>query len=276
MPKAKKTKRKKKSNYEPLLLLIGVAAILGFGSFVLTRWWNGRSIIDEAPPRIFFNSFGIHIPPNYEIHGIDVSKYQGVIHWELVKNMKDGGIKLGFVFIKATEGKDQTDRRFERNWENAKKAGITRGAYHFFNPYRSGTEQADHFISRVKLENGDLPPVLDVETQGTIPTDQLRQRVKAFLEKLEQHYQIKPIIYTSVKFYEDRLGRDFDDYPLWVAHYLQFDEPRINRNWLIWQHAEKGQVNGIKGNVDFNVFNGDSLTFKSLLIGRPERAVPES
>ena len=77
MAKAKKSKRKKRSNYEPLLLFIGIIAILGFGSFVFMKWWKDRSIFDEAPPRIFFNSFGIHIPPNYEIHGIDVSKYQG-------------------------------------------------------------------------------------------------------------------------------------------------------------------------------------------------------
>lgn len=266
MAKSKKTKRKKISNYEPLLLFIGIVAILGFGSFVFLNWWRGRSILDEPPPRIFFNSFGIHIPPNYEIHGIDVSKYQGAINWDLVKNMKDGGIKLGFVFMKATEGESQIDRRFARNWTNAKKAKIIRGAYHFFNPYKSGTDQAKHFISQVKLEKGDMPPVLDVESQGTVSNSELKFRIREFLNKVEQHYKVRPIIYTSVTFYEDRLGSDFDSYPLWVAHYLQFDEPRISRNWSIWQHSEQGQVSGIKGKVDFNVFNGDSLAFRALLI----------
>lgn len=266
MPKGKTKRRKKRPNYEPLLLFIGFIAILGFGAFVLTKWWKSRSIVDETPPRIFFNSFGIHMPPNFEIHGIDVSKYQGVINWDLVKNMKDGGIKPGFVFIKATEGESSTDKRFARNWENAKKARITRGAYHFFNPYKSGKDQAEHFISTVTLEKGDLPPVLDVETQGAVSSTQLRTRVKEFLDILEKHYKVKPILYTAAKFYENKLGSAFDQYPLWVAHYLQFDEPRIKRNWTIWQHSEQGQVNGIRGKVDFNVFNGDSVAFRSLLM----------
>ena len=263
----RKSRKKKRKDYEPLLLLVGIVALLGFGAFVITRWWHGRSVVDDAPPRIFFNSYGIHIPPNYEIHGIDVSKYQGSINWSLVRGMEDGGVKLGFVFMKATEGLDRVDVRFERNWAAAKKVGMVRGAYHFFNPYKSGEEQAEHFIEQVKLEKGDLPPVLDIETIGTVRERDLRKRAKAFLNALEAHYHVKPIIYTSVKFYEHRLGDEFDEYPLWVAHYLQFDAPRINRNWQIWQHSEKGQVSGIKGKVDFNVFNGDSVQFKSLVIG---------
>lgn len=263
---SRSTKRKKGKNYEPLLLAVGFLAILGFGAFIVNRWWHGRFIIEDTPPRIFFNSYGIHIPPNYEIHGIDVSKYQGSINWELVRNMEDGGVKLGFVFMKATEGENRVDYRFEKNWNNARKAKMTRGAYHFFNPYKSGTDQAEHFISTVQLDPGDLPPVLDVETQGAVSTKELRKRVKAFLDKIEQHYKVKPIIYTNVKFYENRLGDDFDRYPLWVAHYLQFDAPSISRDWSIWQHSEKGHVSGIKGKVDFNVFKGDSLAFKSLLI----------
>lgn len=263
----RRSRKKKRKDYEPLFLLVALIALFGFGWFAISRWWNGRNLIDEEPPRIFFNSYGIHIPPNYQIHGIDVSKYQGVINWELVRNMEDGGVKLGFVFMKATEGKDRVDHRFERNWSAAKKVGIVRGAYHFFNPYKDGKEQAEHFIEHVKLEKGDLPPVLDIETIGSVSERELRKRAKTFLDILERHYRVKPIIYTSVKFYEHRLGDEFNEYPLWVAHYLQFDAPRINREWQLWQHSEKGQVSGIKGNVDFNVFNGDSAEFRMLVIG---------
>ncbi|MCK7558626.1 hypothetical protein MKQ70_27970 [Chitinophaga sedimenti] len=53
-------------------------------------------------------------------------------------------------------------------------------------------------------------------------------------------------------------GKEFDDYPLWVAHYYQKERPRINRRWVFWQHSDIGRVNGIRSHVDFNVFRGDS------------------
>jgi hypothetical protein len=53
---------------------------------------------------------------------------------------------------------------------------------------------------------------------------------------------------------------------LWVAHYEQPTGPRIGRDWSFWQHNEKGHVNGIAQEVDFNVFKGDTVAFKKLLI----------
>ena len=77
---------------------------------------------------------------------------------------------------------------------------------------------------------------------------------------------MKPIIYTNAHFYERNLAGRFDEYPLWVAHYLVKDKPRINRKWHFWQHSETGRVNGINARVDFNVFNGDSTDFRELLL----------
>ena len=94
----------------------------------------------------------------------------------------------------------------------------------------------------------------------------MQQRVEDWLQLVEKKYKVKPIIYTNVDFYKTFLSGKFDDYPLWVAHYLVKDKPRINRDWIFWQHNEKGHVNGIRSFVDFNVFNGDSLAFKKLLM----------
>ena len=96
----------------------------------------------------------------------------------------------------------------------------------------------------------------------------IRKRVKEWLDVVEEYYGVRPIIYTNVDFYTRRLKDDFDEYPLWIAHYLEKKSPRIYRDWDFWQHSETGRVNGIKGNVDFNVFNGDSVEFKSMLIKR--------
>ena len=225
------------------------------------EWW-----LERKARFVRYEAFGIEIPTNYSIHGIDVSKYQDVINWESVKNMEVTNVRIGFTFIKATEGNGNKDGMFNRNWRKAKEAGIVRGAYHFFIASKNGKQQAENFIDKVNLEPGDLPPVLDVEQTLGVSNDKIVERVKDFLATVENHYGVKPIIYTNVDFYKQILKDDFDEYPLWVAHYLQKDRPSIYRPWHFWQHSETGRVNGIFSRVDFNVFNGDSASFKKLLI----------
>lgn len=213
-----------------------------------------------------YPEFGIPIPAEYEIHGIDVSRYQQNISWDMVKDMNVHDIKLQFAFIKATEGVANMDPYFKRNWKKTKEAGIVRGAYHFFIPTKDGTLQAKNFTDHVLLQSGDLPPVLDVEQAYGAGAAQVRKEVKEWLDAVRNYYHIKPIIYTYLDFYNNYLKGYFDDYPLWVAHYLQPHQPRINRDWTFWQHSEQGRVNGILSKVDFNVFNGDSLSFRALLV----------
>jgi lysozyme len=221
---------------------------------------------DDEPEFVTYPEFGIPIPSGYQIHGIDVSKYQNRIGWEAVQKMNVSGLKLHFAFIKASEGISNVDGYFKRNWKKAKEAGMVRGAYHFFIASKDGRTQAEHFIRQVKLESGDLPPVLDVEQNFGRSAEQVRKEVKKWLDITEAYYGVRPIIYTYVVFYEKYLRGYFDDYPLWVAHYLQPNQPRIERSWSFWQHSEKGRVNGITSKVDFNVFNGDSTSFRALLV----------
>ncbi|MGH2552166.1 MAG: glycoside hydrolase family 25 protein, partial [Chitinophagaceae bacterium] len=213
-----------------------------------------------------YPEFGIYIPESYFIHGIDVSKYQDMIAWEEVKAMNVNSIQLGFVFMKATEGIGNTDPRYYRNWKKTKENKMIRGAYHFFIASKDGKMQAENFIDKVTLENGDLPPVIDIEQLNGTSSSTLRKEVKKWLEVVENYYQVKPIIYTNLDFYNRHLGSEFDSYPLWIAHYYQLEKPRINRAWVFWQHSDEGRVNGISTAVDFNVFNGDSLAFKNLLL----------
>ncbi|MEO6329002.1 MAG: GH25 family lysozyme [Ginsengibacter sp.] len=213
-----------------------------------------------------YPAFGINIPLGYAIHGIDVSRYQRVIDWSDVKNMQVKDIKIGFAFIKATEGIGKIDAQFRRNWLKAADEKIPKGAYHYFIAGESGKAQAQNFIDIVKLEKGDLPPVLDVEQSNRTGIDDLRKEVLVWLNKIEQEYKTKPVIYTNIYFYNRYLSTGFDDYPFWIAHYLQPAKPRLSRNWLFWQHSESGHVNGIGPPVDFNVFAGDSLEFDNLLL----------
>lgn len=251
--------RRKKSYAIPwiIIALVFVAGAALFGR----NWW-----LERQAGLIRYREFGIPIPSNYSLHGIDVSRYQQIINWDAVKAMNVQETKIQFAFIKATEGNDNIDFYFKRNWRKAKEAEMIRGAYHFFIASKDGTMQARNFINKVKLQSGDLPPVLDVEQTNGVSKAVLQQRVKAFLYAAELAYGVKPVIYTNADFYKAYLSDEFDDYPLWVAHYLRPSEPRINRDWHFWQHSERGRVNGISGKVDFNVFNGDSTDFAKLLM----------
>jgi lysozyme len=252
--------RRKKTNLRSLLSLFVIAAIAA-GIWFGYRWWQYY-----RAKSTHYAAFGISIPNDYTIHGIDVSRYQDIIAWEEVKAMKVQTIQLGFAFIKATEGIGNKDPQFRRNWRKAKENDIIRGAYHFFIASKDGKLQAENFIRQVDIEPGDLPPVLDVETLNGQRSAQLRREVKKWLDAVENSFKVKPIIYTNVDFYENYLGRDFDEYPLWVAHYYEQEHPRIKRNWIFWQHNDQGHVNGIIPKVDFNVFKGDSLDFKNILV----------
>ena len=237
-------------------LLLAVAAV---AVYYITDYIN-------RPRFVRYPAFGIDIPENFIMHGIDVSHHQENIDWDAVKAMQVKNIKIGFAFIKATEGLGRVDNTFRQNWYNAKQAAIPIGAYHYFNSGKSGKAQAENFIGTVNLQKGDLPPVLDIEETNGASMEDLQQRAGEWLQRIQEFYKVRPIIYTNVDFYENFMAGKFDDYPLWVAHYLASEKPHIQRNWNFWQHNEKGHVNGITACVDFNVFNGDSSAFRSLLI----------
>lgn len=258
---AKRRKKKKKTGWLKWLAILVIVLTVASIAYV---WYTSWRI--EHAKFVRYPGFQIDLPANYEIHGIDVSKHQSFIHWPAVKQMKVKDVQIGFSFMKATEGVMNVDKQFKRNWKKAGEIGLPRGAYHFFLPTKSGKAQAKNFISTVDLQAGDLPPVLDIEQLYGVKPAKMRREIKEWLDIVEDHYGVKPIIYTYVTFYSNFLGAEFDGYPLWVAHYQERDRPRITRPWIFWQHNERGRVNGITSKVDFNVFNGDSSDFRDLLV----------
>lgn len=190
-----------------------------------------------------------------KVFGFDVSEYQGKIKWEEIKTIEDT-FQLKFVFIRATAGNDKVDSRFKQNWKNAKENGFVRGAYHYYRPNENSIEQATNFIKTVKLQKGDFPPVLDIENlPKTQSIDSLKVGLKRWLKKVENHYNVKPIIYSGESYYKDFLADEFEGYTFWIANYNFFVED-IKDHWAIWQFTEKGTVPGIQGPVDVNIYNG--------------------
>ena len=199
--------------------------------------------------------YGVCMPHGYKVHGIDISHYQGDINWKMLEQTRQGQFPVQFIFMKATEGGDYSDKRFVANFDSAKAHGFIRGAYHFYNPKTDVNKQADFFINSVKLEPGDLPPVLDIEKKGK-DMKKLQADLKHWLRRIEDHYGVKPIIYASYKFKTKYLNDSvFNSYPYWIAHYY-VDSVQYKGDWKFWQHTDVGTLPGIKEQVDLNVFNG--------------------
>jgi lysozyme len=210
--------------------------------------------------------YGVCIPYGYQVHGIDVSHYQGRIDWQLLQQHQEAITPLQFVFMKATEGGDHGDTTFASHFANARAHGFIRGAYHFFIPGTDALRQAEFFIQTVKLDTGDLPPVLDVEVTGRKSKQELQQGIIRWLNRVEAHYGVKPILYTSYKFKKKYLNDSvFNAYPYWIAHYY-VDSVRYEGRWDFWQHTDVGSVPGIEEEVDLNVFNGSLADLKALTI----------
>ena len=169
--------------------------------------------------------------------------------------------------IKATEGATRIDKRFKDNFYNARENGFIRGAYHFWSTRSSGRMQAEHFIKNVRLEEGDLPPVLDVEYKAENQSpDEFKESVLTWLRLVENEYGVKPIIYTYYKFKKAYLSDEvFDAYPYWIAHYY-VDKVEYEGEWKFWQHTDCGRLAGIKGYVDFNIYNGSYYDLLQLTI----------
>lgn len=205
-------------------------------------------------------------PEGFSVRGIDISHYQGNINWDKVHDALIDGNPIRFIIIKGTEGNSMLDENFNDNFYNAREYGFIRGAYHYFVPGVDAKSQADYYLKQVHLEEGDLPPVLDFEQTGNLTPEKVRNDALVWLRRVEKKYKVKPVLYTYYKFKMKYFsGRDFDEYPYWIAHYY-VDTLKYQGAWKLWQHTDLGQVDGIKPRVDLNVYNGSMYDLEKFTI----------
>lgn len=243
-------------------------------------WWLGAMVVVVLYIWAFYYFFvgptgfrwralygDVNYPDGYEIRGIDISHYQGEIDWERLRHAMIKDCPVRFVFIKSTEGASILDDTFNDNFYQAREYGFLRGAYHFWSTKSTAREQAYYFLKQVHLEEGDLPPVLDVESKpDDMSTEDFQREVLTWLHIVEDKYHVKPIIYTYYRFKEQYLSdARFDDYPYWIAHYY-VEKMEYKGKWKFWQHTDAGKLDGIKGDVDFNLYNGSYYDLLQLTI----------
>ena len=203
------------------------------------------------------------------IPGIDVSKWQGTIDWAKVRQ---AGVE--FAFIRISDGTGYLDAKFPGNWAGARNQGILRGVYQFFRSDEDAIAQAEILLDAVATHgDGELPPVIDVETTDDQSPATIAAQVGAWIAHVEGVLGVKPIIYTGSYFWNGSVATDdFADYPLWIAHWTGAacpNLPTVWADWAVWQHSATGSVSGISGDVDLNRFNGTAETMRTL-VSAPE------
>lgn len=200
----------------------------------------------------------------YPVKGFDVSHHQGEIQWKKISPKT-----YQFVYLKATEGGDFQDTKFQDNWLQAREHGFLVGAYHFYRLCRDGQIQAQNFIETVPKKTDSLPPVIDLEYDSncinTYTREQLLKEIQVMHDQLYKHYGLQPIFYTSKAFYNIVLVDAFKQTPLWIREYQGQPELKGNPKWTFWQHTSQGQIKGIPTLVDLNVFQGSEQDWISFL-----------
>lgn len=205
------------------------------------------------------------------LKGVDISKWQDDVNWTSIAN---SGVK--FAFVRVSDGLNSKDAKFDRNWTQARAAGIYTGAYQFFRPNQSVLGQADYLLEKMGCNlaaktcpwsDMDLPPVLDVEYRPSGWTQtQMRNAIRTWIDRVEQ-FGVEPIIYSGRYFWQDYVAStEWNDHPLWIAHYTNAcpNIPSQWADWDFWQYTDKGSQAGVNGNTDMNQFNGTLDMLKAL------------
>ncbi len=185
----------------------------------------------------------------HPLKGIDVSHYQGAIDWPAVARDH-----VGFAYIKASEGVEGRDARFERNWRGAERAGIRVGAYHYFIFCRSAEAQAYNFLAVAPRRAGGLPPAVDLEAPrscpGRLTGARMRRELDAFLAVVEARERRRAVLYVTPPFLR-AYRRYLPQRPLWRRSIAS--RPAAGATWAFWQYRSRGRVAGIRTFVDLNV-----------------------
>ncbi len=203
-----------------------------------------------------------------EMQGIDVSHHQGDIDWMTVSNANN----IKFAYIKATEGVSHQDTRYKENTLGAKTHNIAVGSYHYFHPNVSVAKQYANFMDVVDPATQDLIPVVDIEENCDMTGKQICDSLALFISLFSENWDVKPIIYTNQRFYNNYLQRSFKKNNLWIARYgilriKPMPQLEDTHAYILWQYSDRGVVNGIDGYVDLNTICNE-YTLRDIFIDK--------
>lgn len=197
-------------------------------------------------------SFLAQFPITHSEIGIDISHHQGKVDWNKLVCDKGLDTLIHFVYLKATEGQDHEDRHWKWNKQQLDSLNIASGVYHFFQSKRLPRPQAAHFLATYQYKKSDLPPVLDIELEGITDHD-LIQKATIWLDTVEKVTGVRPIIYTSLHFFETKFKHVFPNEQFWIASYSRKLNEPIDPRIIMWQFSESGFLPGESQKIDLNI-----------------------
>jgi lysozyme len=192
------------------------------------------------------------------VRGVDVSHHQGRMDWARIR-----AAGYEFAYIKATEGETFRDSTYLRNRDEARRAGLVTGPYHFFTLCTAGRAQALNLLSVQAGDDGpSLPPAVDLEFGGNCgdrpPRDSVRAEVRRFLAAADSAFGRPAVLYVTPEFHAEYLAGD-TGHPLWVRSV--YHRPRYAGAWTFWQYAATGRLPGVRGLIDLDAFHGTRAEF---------------
>ena len=195
-----------------------------------------------------------------EVKGIDVSRWQGEINWQLV-----AAAGCHFAAIRATVGNYYTDPYFARNREGALLYGVYPIYYHVVTPEYSIKSQTDRFLSVVG-DLGKARAVMDVELVRDQSKTVITACARGCLEDVTQRTGKRSMPYSNAYFWNTYIIDDgwSLEYEKWVANYRENPPPTLPRawpTWTLWQWTNKGSWPGVPATVDLNYYAGNIEEF---------------
>lgn len=188
--------------------------------------------------------------------GIDVSRYQGDIDFEKVKNAGCEFVMMR-IGVQAGAKKDVSiDSYYLQNIENAKKAGLKVGVYLYSTAINNdiAKKQAEWVIDTLKGVDLDFPIAFDWENwqyirEYNISLHDLTEAYKTFATYIENN-GYKAMLYGS-KYYLENMWK-INNTTTWLAHYTE--KTNYSGKYIMWQHSQIGKIDGITGDVDLDVY----------------------
>ena len=206
-----------------------------------------------------------------EIKCIDVSTWQGDIDWAKVK-----AAGYGHAIIRAGFGREatQVDNKFEKNYKNAKAAGVKLGAYWYSYAVdkADAVKEAKACLSVLKGKTFEMPIYFDMEESSMtkLGKSTLTEMAKAFCETIKAGGFV-PGVYSNPNWFKNYL--DYSGlkklYSIWLAQYYKEAQYECD----VWQYASDGKVNGISGNVDMNIIYNASIVKSETITEKKEDTV---
>ena len=194
------------------------------------------------------------------LRGMDVSVHQGEINWAEVKN---SGV-IDFVILRCGYGQNseaQDDKMFVRNVTECERLGIPYGVYLY--SYALNVEnalsEAEHVLRLIKGHNPEYGIWIDLEedsykiSNGMPSNETFVDIAVTFCEKIKENGYNKVGIYANLQWWNNILNDSkLDKYDKWIAQWG--NKCTYDKKYTMWQYSSTGMVNGIKGNVDMNIF----------------------